>query len=267
MFEDIKELKHHSPSSISQFIEYRSAWYISRILGIKAKSGIAAVRGTAVEEGLNFYLSEQDASMEDCIKHALKNFDESYKTITSNDVEIRQSVGPCVRAAIESFDQKEYTYFGPELQKELSDFPKLILPGCKRPIYGKLDYFFDGKKVVDNKVVAKTPTYDKFEKQYKIKQAYIIQGAIYHAVTGLPVTFHFVIPLKESVNIVEHTLTKKEIKYGLDLASKAAQAIETIYDSIYTMDGNVLKAFFFPNPTSVFNEEEREDQKKIFGVE
>ena len=234
----IPELKRHSASQLNQYLEYRADWFLSRIRGIRTGVGAAAWRGTAVEAGLNKFI-EEDTTKDECIKHALKVY--TQESLGSQDnFEIHQSIGPAVIAAIDSFEDKGYFINPPIMQEEIS----CMLPGCKKVLYGKLDYSFD-KFIVDNKTVGKKPS--------SLKQAYVLQGAVYRFATGKPVKFHFEVPQKKGVQVVELTLSDEEYEYGLNLAARTAQCIETIYDRLGELDGELLEALFMTNPTSLYD--------------
>ena len=243
------ELKHHSPSSINSFIEYRTSWFLQRIQNKWTKAGVHAARGTAVEAGINYWLSNEDCTKEDAIKEALEVFTKESLHL-SDTFSIRQTIAPCVVATMDSFEEKGYT-FGAELQKEI----RTRLKGCNKDIIGKLDYFIDGNRVIDTKVVSKTPS--------SLKQGYILQGSIYRLATGLPVYFHFAVPLKTKIVIKEIMLTDEDYKYGIQLATVAARHIERIFDNLDCLDGDLLKSMFFVNPTSLFSA----DDKKLMGDE
>ncbi len=245
------QLKRHSASQLNSFLEYRADWFLSRIRGIKTSVGPHAWRGTAVEAGLNKFI-EEDTTKEECIKHALAVYTQESLGSTDN-FEIRQSIGPAVIAAIDSFDDKGYLLDPPVMQEEIT----CILPGCKKELYGKLDYSF-GKFIVDNKVVGKKPS--------SLKQGYVLQGAVYRFATGKPVKFHFEVPQKKGVQVVEITLSDEEYEYGLKLASKAAKCIEVIYDRLEEMDGELLEAIFMTNPTSLFDPKSKILHSEQFGV-
>lgn len=245
-------LKRHSASAINSFLGYRSAWYLNKICGIRVPVGGAAHRGTAIEAGINHYIENDDISIEDCIKHALEVFEKESLGCTP-DFDMRQSVGPCVIAGIKSFEDRGYLLDPPTLQAEINT----MLPGCNVNLYGKLDYLFNDR-VVDNKVVSKTPK--------SLKQDYVVQGAIYRFATKLPVYFHFIVPQKTGIKIVEIKLTDEEYKKGLELASLAAQSIETIFENLPSMDGELLKALFFSSPEKLWSYDEKVVHSDFFGT-
>lgn len=248
----IPELKHHSASSINSFIEYRPDWFLARIRGIYSKAGVAASRGTAVEAGINHYIEQEKGDVKECIKHALEVYTKDSIGSPEN-FDIRQSIGPCVIAGVQSFEDRGYIVNPPKLQAEIN----CKLPGCKKGVYGKLDYLFDDS-VVDNKVTAKTPS--------ALKQGYVLQGAIYRFATDLPVRFHFIIPQKTGVKIKEIELTDDDYAFGLELATKAAQNIELIFDRISEFDGSLLEALFFTNPSAVWDYTTKQLHSEQFGI-
>lgn len=246
-------LKRHSPSQLNQYIEYRSQWFISRIRGIYVKAGLAACRGTAVEAGINYYIENEDATQEKAIAHALKAYTQESVGIPE-DFNMRQSIAPCVIAGLKSFEDKGYFIDPPELQAEIN----CRLPGCKVDLFGKLDYKFDNI-IIDNKVTSKTPSC--------LSQGYILQGACYRYATGLPVKFHFIIPLKSEVKIKELTLSDEEYEYGLALATKTANHIELIYNALDDLPGDLLEALFFTNPDSLWDVREKAVHSEQFGID
>jgi hypothetical protein len=247
----IPVLKRHSASQLNSFLGYRADWFLSRIRGIRTGVGAHAWRGTAVEAGLNKFI-EEDTTKEECIKHALKVYTQESLGSTDN-FEIRQSIGPSVIVAIDSFEDKGYLLDPPEMQEEIT----CTLPGCKKELYGKLDYSFD-KFIVDNKVVGKKPS--------SLKQDYVLQGAVYRFATGKPVKFHFVIPQKKAIQVIELTLSDEEYEYGLALATKAARCIETIYDRLGELDGELLEALFMTNPSSLYDPKAKILHSEQYGI-
>ena len=243
---NIFDIDHHSASTINSFIEYRTKWYLNKIRGIKMPFSHAAARGTACEHGMNHYLTVSK-NIDECVSEALKKYTESSLGLADN-FDIRQSIGRCVSAGIESFKKRGYDDGNTTLQNSISVF----LDGCSLPTTGYLDYLRPDR-VIDNKCVAKTPTMTKDKKHYQHKQAYIIQGAIYWKATGLKPYFHYVIPLKDEVKVVEEVVSNDDLEWGLKYATKAAQTLEKIYEN--PISGDLMEAFFFPNADALFGDE------------
>lgn len=266
MFEPVFDLKHHSPSSISLFIERRALWWLKVTEKTPFKGSEHTARGTAVEQGINKYFESKKDNLgyelEDCIAYAHGIFaKETVGMIIAPT--FRQTINECVKVGIESFttgcnsnklknrleNGKDFVGFEgiPNMQTKISIHPD----GLEKPIIGYLDYYYDGFKgytekipnaIVDNKVSSKTPS--------ELSQGYKIQGAVYAKATGKDVYFHFIVPLKTGVTTKIIKMLPEDIEYGWNMAVAAAKCIETIKDSY--IDMNTLKAMFFPNPASLF---------------
>lgn len=243
--DNLFEIKHHSPSSISSFIEYKHQWYLQKIRKVKFPGSHPMARGKAVEEGLNYFLANDDASLEDCIKAGLKLWGEEIMALGEN-FDFRQSLGKCISKAIDSFKERGYDDGKTEMQNKIN----ITFEGCDLPTIGFLDYLRPDR-LIDNKCVSKTPSLDKATGLYKQKQGYIIQAAVYEKATGMEPFFHYVIPQKDDVKIVEARFSKEDLTWGLKYATKAAQAIEKILAN--PVDGELMQAFMFPNMDAIFN--------------
>jgi len=243
----IPELKRHSASALNNFIENRTGWFVDKILSERGPGNGYMFRGTAVEHGINVWL-EKDASLDECIAEAIKKFnDEALGASGSEIFDCRQSIAPCVKRGIESFKNG---YLSKHEKPTMQQTIEFTFKGCKKPVFGYMDYLFDGEFVVDNKVVSRTPS--------SLKQAYVLQGSIYRKATGLPVEFHFITPPMKTkgsdVKIIR--LTDEEYDFGLRLAHRACLAIENIFDNIHRLDYDLLMSLFFINPDSFYNEKE-----------
>lgn len=240
---NIFDIKHHSASTINSFIGYRHEWYLKKIRGVAFPGNHHMSRGKAVEEGINHYL-KNECGVDECVKAALEVWGKEIIAL-GESFDMRQSIGKCVAAGIDSFRERGYDDGGTSMQDKIS----VVLPGCELPTIGYLDYLRQDR-IVDNKCVSKTPTLNKVTKRYKHKQDYIIQGAIYKLATGLDPYFHYIIPLKDSVNIVEEGITEEDYDWGIKLAAKAAQAIERIIAN--PIDGDLFEAMMFPNVDAIY---------------
>lgn len=196
-----------------------------------------------------------------CVAEAVKMWEEGYVKIKELDpeselkeLEFRQSIGACVMAGIQSVRDK-YNPAKLELQVEIGG----EIPGCVKPMLGFIDWLAPGKKVIDCKVVNKTPS--------KIKQGYIIQGAVYHHYTdGLPVEFHFIVPLKGGVGITVLKMTDAQYKWGWEMAKILANKIEVVFDNLMNLDHEFMQAAFMVNPDGVFNKAEMDYYIENYGL-
>lgn len=240
------ELKHLSASTINAFITNRPKWFASKFLGLGFNGSIHTTRGHAVEAGIVSWLRQGD--MTQAIKDAMEEYDKKIVGIEDN-IEFRQSVGPLVKVGIEGtddfsgYEEFKAKYGKAKTQEKIS----VNLDGCSIPVIGYLDFLY-GKRIIDNKVSGKSPSC--------LSQDYILQGAIYKKATGLPVSFMFEIANKKPiVKIIE--LSDDDYKFGIQLATKAAIAIERILDNPIDMD--LMRAFMFPDPSGGYGGEEQKE--------
>jgi len=242
------EIKHHSPSAVASFLENRAQWFRSKICGDPFTGSQHTARGTAVEAGINFYLDGSTEATADAVKHAIETWEKEITPFKDdpefqlNELEFKQSIAPLVNCGIESVNDKYVSSLGePKQQYKVAG----DIPGCRCPVMEYIDWIFPGKLVVDNKVTDKSPS--------KLKQAYIIQGAVYHMSTGLPVQFHFEVANKTPKAVVLK-LTDEDIKYGWMLFCRAAKAIENIFDT--PLDGALMRDIFLPNPEAFYSDKD-----------
>lgn len=245
------EYKNHSASSINEFISNKPLWFAKKFKGFKTKPGLPLIRGSAVEEGMNFYvLKKRETTMEECIKAALKTYDEKLAGI-DDDIDFRQSIGPMVIKGCEEISKiidREKSF--PKLQQKIN----IWLDGCKYPLIGYLDYQFP-TLIVDNKTTGRTPS--------ELSVNYIIQGSIYRHATNCPVEFLFEVATKE-VKTKLIRLSEYDFELGRKYATAAAQAIERIVDN--PIDGGLMEAFMFPDLEAGYNKSEQSDLAKLYGV-
>lgn len=250
------EIKHHSPSAVASFLENRAQWFRSKICGDPFTGSQHTARGTAVEAGINFWLDGNTEATTEAVRHAIETWDKEVipfkddPEFQAKELEFKQSIAPLVNCGIESVNDKYVSKLGePKQQYTVAG----DIPGCRCPVKGYIDWIFPGKLVVDNKVTGKSPS--------GLKQAYIIQGAVYHIATGLPVEFHFEVANK-TPKVVTFKITDEQIKYGWMLFCRAAKAIENIFDT--PLDGAFMRDIFLPNPEAFFSDKDVNKALKDF---
>lgn len=250
------EINHLSPSHINTFITDRAAWFARYFRGRSFAGNVFTVRGHAVEEGIVYYLTvEQDITK--AIAAGVKMYDEKIKGL-KDDLAIRQSIGPMIKVLIEGtekesgYDVAFLKYGKPNTQEKIN----VTLSGCSIPVHGYLDFFWPNKCIWDNKAVGKTPD--------SLSQDYIVQGSIYRKATGLPVSFMYGIANKTPI-IKKITLSDDEYRFGLALATRAAQAIETILET--PLDGGLMESLMFPNPDRGYRKEEQKELCKFLNLD
>jgi hypothetical protein len=241
------ELKHHSPSSVSKFIENKFVWWTQKTGQTKFKPSIPMIVGTAVEEGINHWIRCTEPDVKECVRIAHEKAKSEavgiHAMLMPDD---RDMISKCVNAGISSVSQ----LWGTEVsQCQLQTEIRCPIDGLVFPAYGKLDWNFPSC-VVDNKVVGK--------KQSELSQAYKMQGAVYKHAEKKPVFFHFITKTKiPGIQVIE--VTDEDYNYGMDLFTKAAKAIEKIVDAGVYLDFDLVKALFFPDPSASWNKDEARD--------
>lgn len=276
----IEKPTHLSPSHINSFIAYRQSWFISYGLNQRGPGNPNMYRGTSVEEGVNWFIAKRtpadwgsNSIDPDLVTNAVKKAQATFamKCAESNDDPnwMMQSIEDCTRAAIDHFAGIWGSNI-PISQKKINT----VLDGVKIPVIGYLDYTLPNV-IQDLKVSGTTPTKIKgTDGEYHLKQDYIIQGSIYRWSEGLPVEFHYMIPLKGGVKAVVVPLTDRDYEWGLQYATMAAQKIELVFNTLskpfefQDKDdlGEVFAAMAFPSLADFWNEKERQAASKIWSI-
>lgn len=248
------EIDHLSASHINTFITNRPKWYARYFRGgIKFTGSVNTVRGHAVEEGVVHYLT-QERDLTKSIEAGMKVYNEKIIGIPDK-LEIRQSVAPLIKTLIQGtddyagYDEVLISQGKPETQAPI----KIFLDGCSIPVTGYMDFLFKNA-VYDNKAVSKTPD--------SLSQDYVVQASIYRKATGLPVFFMYGIATKKT-QIKCIKLSDDDYRYGLKLATQAAQAIERIIEN--PIDGRLMEALMFPDPDGGYGGPEQKEVCEILG--
>lgn len=253
----LPELKHHSASTINSFLTNRAQWYRNKIIGDKFQGSEHTARGTAVEAGINHWLSgDTDATVES-VKHAISIWDKEIgyfdpKLDPDKELEFKQTLAPLVNAGIKSVKERYSEKYNRELVQQYKI--AVDVPGCQFPALGYLDWIIPDTLVIDNKVTGKTPS--------KLSQNYIVQGAVYVKATKLPVEFHFEVALKTPKCVVIR-ITEEEVEYGWKLFCRACRAIEAIFAA--PLDGELMENLFLANPDSFYNQKDINKALEDFG--
>jgi hypothetical protein len=238
----IDNFHHHSASSVNGFIENRFTWYLKKVRGMKIPGNPAMCRGTAVEAGINHYITDPEGNIDKACEVAIKSFKEETAAMLVMP-EMRTSIPLCVKEGIKSV-MENYGSEGCSLQEKV----EINLPGLQYPTLGYLDWRWKNKKlVVDNKVTGKKPS--------ELKQSYKVQGALYKHATGDAVQFHFIICSEKNV-VKTHIIpiTEADYSYGMRLYTLAAKAVEIVLDMHLTFEE--VNALWFGDPSKSWNEDE-----------
>lgn len=236
-------IPHLSASTINSFITNRYGFYQSKVLRAPFEGNQYTAQGTAIEHGINVWIESGSDYMEFREKVGQvcldKFLEEMAKTKVSKwDYEDFLTYIP--KMAVFALDS-----FQPlcEAGKPVTQYKiETNLHGVERPIVGYLDFTFPGKRVRDTKVVSKSPS--------KLKQDYILQGALYRHAMQVPVSFEFFITNKApTYKSIE--LSDDEFIHGLSYLTRAAQVIEEIEKC--EDPKRLLQLMSFPNFDAMFN--------------
>lgn len=249
------QIDHLSPSHINTFITNRSRWFARYFRDAPYTSNLNVNRGHAVEAGIVEYLTSDHKNITKCIEVGMKKYNELLPGL-KDDLEYRQSIGPLISTAISGTEkQSGYEFLNLKHGTPQTQAPiKVFLDGCSIPVTGYIDFLWK-KCVYDNKVTKRNPD--------KLSQDYIVQGAIYHLATGLPVYFFYEVANK-TPSLKEIKLSDENIEFGLKLATQAAKAIEIILDN--PINGKLMEAFLFPDPDGGYGGQEQVDLCKFLGL-
>lgn len=244
-------IPHFSASTINSFIENRYQFFQSKVMMAPFTGSIHTCRGTAVEHGVNTWLEKPET--ENLGNVALTKYDEEIKNGKISKIEaeeFRDTIVPLLNVALKHY-KSEFSKDKVITQHRI----KCMLDGVTRPIVGYLDFYRPNVMVNDSKVTGKTPS--------KLKQSYVLQGALYKQATGLDVTFDFFIPNKTAVHKAIQ-LTDKEYEFGLGYLTKAATVLEELQECTDTR--RVMELMSFPNLEAMWTEGEKKKAAKIWDI-
>lgn len=227
-------MKVFSPSSINGFLEYRSKWFLEKIMKKPLLSSVEAERGKAVELGISNHLTGA-CTPEQAVEVALAEYDQKTADLDVDDAMLcRADIAALVMAGIEAL-----TPYGKliavqrKIWLDVGKIPETVLPWM-----GYVDFIFEGNIIVDLKVTGRTPS--------TMPAGHSRQGAFYaYAIPETARTdFVYLVPLKKGVNVVKHTLENQQSHFE-DLR-QGAIALHRVLS--FSDDPNELTPIFFPDP-------------------
>lgn len=253
-FYSFDKMKHLSVSTVNSFISYKSNFIESKLKGKPFRPSANMARGTAVEAGLNAYMN--GAGIETAVLQAhtvYKNELEQNKFDKEKADTLYSTIEGCVLAACSHYKPIIAEKGRPLMQEKF----EVKISGIKRPIVGYLDYKF-ADQIDDLKCVSKSP--------YGLSQGYKIQGSVYRHVYDNDVFFNHVVATKDP-KVVPIKLTDNDYTFGLNYFIKAAIALEEMIDACEAKDPFlVLEKFAFPDLSQVWDEEEKKEIAKQYGI-
>lgn len=235
------QLNNLSASSINEFITNRSMWFAKKFQGLKTPGSLPMARGRAVESGINYFLSQDNPDITKSIEAAMAEYNKSTELL-EDDISFRQTIAPLVVLGTNHFFSVSEALKSKPIQQHKLEFS---IGSNILPIIGYLDYIWPSRCIRDCKVTGKKPS--------GLMDSYKIQGALYKYATNLPVVFTFIIATKEP-SVLEIKLSEEDYKWGISVAKKAAEAIQTILDN--PIDGRLVEAFMFPNTDAGYSKDD-----------
>lgn len=245
-------IPHFSPSTVSNFIENRWGFWNSKVLRTPFKGNHHTSLGQAVEHGVNIYLENPEKQL-DYLAHANEKYDDQIRdTGTPRDkvTEYRNMIPGMLELALRHY-KRTFAETGAVTQHKI----ETQLEGVERTMLGYLDFLVTDKQVRDSKVVGRSPS--------KLKQAYVLQGAVYRHATGLPVFFDFFITNKTPTH-KEIELSDEEFEFGISYITRAAAVLEELEEC--ENPKRVFELMSFPNLEAFYSDGEMRQAAKAWGI-
>jgi hypothetical protein len=245
-----------SASQINTYIASPAYWVLQKLFGARSEPNAAMVRGISAESGVVHGLFHQDASLDDCIAVALREFDE--KLSMSNDPKFdleRNGIPGLIEHAL-----AELKPYG--VPSNAQERIEVKLPDVPVPFIGFTDVeYADHGIIVDLKTTLRMPS--------AISEYHARQGAIYaFAKSNYAMRFAYVKPKPSkgdtrACNVYE--MTPDDVRMRLAEVVNVATRMERFLS--LSKDKNELAALLVPDFTGFqwSNENTREQGRKLFG--
>lgn len=234
-------IKHLSPSSLNLWANEPAMYVLKYLHGLKDDVGPSAKRGTAVEAGLDVFLLDRQATIEQCTQVAINNFRLNTGGVIDDDHDKEAAlIQPMLTQAIGALRLAP-----PLLGRQLSI--ETWIDGIPVPIIGFLDYVFEDHSILDLKTTARLPSAPRPD--------HIRQVSIYAHARQAPVSLLYVTPVKHAryhasadqvaEGLAEVTRIAKTLARVLSASDTAADVAEFVtpnFDSFYWNDSSINAA-------------------------
>lgn len=226
-------LKHLSASTLNLFQNAPGLFIIEKLMGRRQPVGCAAHRGNAVEAGIIMGLNDPQVGLDDCIAHALKEFDRlsALSTDPNRDKE-RKGIPGMV-----SFGIGELGPYGKpsHYQREVS----WTHPDLPLPVKGFIDLMWeDHGVIVDIKTTFRVPS--------EISESHARQVASY----GLALSDNMDLRLSYVSDKKAVTYRLENARQHVDAMVKVGQALERFLS--LSDDPRVLAGYIAPSFDSFY---------------
>lgn len=234
-------IKHLSPSSLNLWANEPALYVLKYLHGMKDDVGPSAKRGTAVEAGLDVFLLDRQATIEQCTEVAINNFRLNTGGVIDDDHDKEAAlIQPMLTQAIGALRQAP-----PLLARQL--LIETWIDGIPVPIIGFLDYVFEDHSILDLKTTARLPSAPRPD--------HIRQVSIYAHARQAPVSLLYVTPAKHAryhasadqvaEGLAEVTRIAKTLARVLSASDTAADVAEFVtpkFDSFYWSEPSIAAA-------------------------
>ena len=239
-------IKSLSPTMIAQWDAAPATLILRRLYGIKGKANAKMWRGDAVEAGLQFWLHNRtrDDAMANAKAMAIDTFWQRAAGETSDEIEdvVKGIPGMVEQAIIAVSTANASIVMGTQFGVET------FLDDVDVPIYGKIDFLFEDKSIVELKTTTRCPS--KIE---SVSVSHRWQAALYAKARGVPVSLTYVTDKKFiSFEIQPDDIslnTMRRAALSLQKALSKAEDGETLLRSVslnvesFYWDDDVMQAY------------------------
>ena len=150
------------------------------------------------------------------------------------------------------FYKPEFTNNPAKTQHKIS----VKLDGVERDVIGYLDFYQEGIRVRDSKVVSRSPS--------KLSQDYILQGSLYRKATGCEVVFDFFVDNKKPIH-KPIILSDDEYIFGISYMTVAAKVLEEL--EVCDNPKRIIELMSFPNLDNLWTHADKVVAAKQWGIQ
>ena len=251
-------IKFLSPSALNLFIESPAKYVMRYLYKIKDDPGSAVWRGTAVHSGVEFFLNNSNASIEDCVGLACESFDKKAGSFINENAKLdREIIEPTLRKAVNGINEfraknQDKKYIGSEVKVEMNfkNFPV--------PVRGFVDMLFENC-FLDLKTT-------KFLGDDKSSSKDVRQVAFYQSALGTNGKGEFLKPYLFYVAPAKHRILPVDEKNAATSFKQLVNAATVLKNFLNLSDDKEkLASVCVPNfDTAYWSERELQEAQKIW---
>ena len=245
------KLKIPSPSTINEYVGYKSKWCLRKIFGYTFPTDCKMMRGTCSDKGAGLVLEKKNTE-QGAVVEMLKQFDEKCNESMKDYDKERKNIKKCIEKSVDELTKTYGNFLS--FQSEVVG----VIGGYK--YHGYTDFIFQdektGKKVVvDLKTTLRTPS--------QLKSAHARQISLYSHALGCDAVLLYIIPLKDTTKAIWWEVSDKQ-KY-LDECVEILKSMDLL---LYNCnDKYEVAKMCYPNADDFFwSEPEIEARKKVWGI-